>query len=174
MPPTLGWQANRHSRFEVAAPRHFLLPAILLLLAEEPRHGYSLAKGVHALQVGRVDRPSVYRALAQLEGDGLIDTGPSPSARTNRWSEPPRLSPDRAGRAGAATLDGGDQTGARRARSSASSLRRHRHGRCRARRGRRWVARRHRDTLVSGLVNIESGPRTELVDLARTGDIVGP
>ncbi len=72
----VGWQPNRHSRFEVAAPRHFLLPALLLLLAEEPRHGYSLAKGVHALQVGRVDRPSVYRALAQLEGDGLIDTAP--------------------------------------------------------------------------------------------------
>jgi DNA-binding PadR family transcriptional regulator len=72
----VGWQTNRHSRFEVAAPRHFLLPAILLLLAEEPRHGYSLAKGVNGLQVGRVDRPSVYRALAQLEGDGLIDTSP--------------------------------------------------------------------------------------------------
>jgi DNA-binding PadR family transcriptional regulator len=72
----VGWQTNRHSRFEVAAPRHFLLPAILLLLAEEPRHGYSLAKGVHALQVGRVDRPSVYRALAQLEADGLIGSSP--------------------------------------------------------------------------------------------------
>jgi DNA-binding PadR family transcriptional regulator len=70
------WQPNRHSRFEVAAPRHFLLPALLLLLAEEPRHGYGLAKGVHALQVGRVDRPSVYRALAQLEADGLIGSPP--------------------------------------------------------------------------------------------------
>lgn len=70
------WQTNRHSRFEVAAPRHFLLPAILLLLAEEPRHGYSLAKGVYALQLGRVDRPAVYRALAQLEGDGLIGASP--------------------------------------------------------------------------------------------------
>jgi PadR family transcriptional regulator, regulatory protein PadR len=75
----VGTQGNRHSRFEVAAPRHFLLPAILLLLAEEPRHGYSLAKGVHALQVGRVDRPGVYRALAQLEGDGLIGSSPETS-----------------------------------------------------------------------------------------------
>jgi DNA-binding PadR family transcriptional regulator len=69
------WQ-SRHSRFEVAAPRHFLLPAILLLLVEEPRHGYSLAKGVQDLRVGRVDRPSVYRALAQLEADGLIGSSP--------------------------------------------------------------------------------------------------
>ena len=72
----LGTQPSRHTRFEVAAPRHFLLPAILLLLAEEPRHGYSLAKGVHELQVGRVDRPSVYRALAQLEADGLVESSP--------------------------------------------------------------------------------------------------
>jgi DNA-binding PadR family transcriptional regulator len=82
---TVGWQPNRHSRFEVAAPRHFLLPALLLLLAEEPRHGYSLAKGMHALQIGRVDRPSVYRALAQLEADGLIDSAPqAPSAGQSR------------------------------------------------------------------------------------------
>ena len=27
---------------------------------------------MHALQIGRVDRPSVYRALAQLEADGLV------------------------------------------------------------------------------------------------------
>lgn len=75
----VGRQGNRHSRFEVAAPRHFLLPAILLLLAEEPRHGYSLAKGVHSLHVGRVDRPGVYRALAQLEADGLIGSSPETS-----------------------------------------------------------------------------------------------
>jgi PadR family transcriptional regulator PadR len=75
----VGWQRNRHSRFEVAAPRHFLLPAVLLLVAEEPRHGYSLAKGVLELQVGRVDRPSVYRALAQLEADGLICSSPESS-----------------------------------------------------------------------------------------------
>ncbi|HEY0520793.1 MAG TPA: helix-turn-helix transcriptional regulator, partial [Ilumatobacteraceae bacterium] len=75
----VGRQTNRHSRFEVAAPRHFLLPAILLLLAEEPRHGYGLAKGVQALQVGRVDRPSVYRALAHLDADGLICSSPETS-----------------------------------------------------------------------------------------------
>ena len=63
---------NRRSRFELAAPRRFLLPAVLLLLAEEPRHGYSLAKELTDLRFGHIDRPSVYRALAQLERDGLV------------------------------------------------------------------------------------------------------
>ena len=81
----IGCQPKRHSQFEVAAPRHFLLPAILLLLSEEPRHGYSLAKGVHALQLGRVDRPSVYRALAQLEADGLVGSAAqAPTAAQGR------------------------------------------------------------------------------------------
>ena len=70
----VSWQASPRSRFELTAPRHFLLPAILLLLVEEPQHGYGLAKGLQELKFGRVDRPSVYRALAQLEGDGLIDS----------------------------------------------------------------------------------------------------
>ena len=68
------YRPTGHSRFELAAPRRFLLPAVLLLLAEEPRHGYSLAKDLQDLRLGRVDRPSVYRALAQLEADGLVES----------------------------------------------------------------------------------------------------
>lgn len=64
------------SRFELAPPRHFLRPAILLLLLEAPGHGYSLVKELHGLRLGRVDRPRVYRTLAQLEADGLIDSAP--------------------------------------------------------------------------------------------------
>jgi DNA-binding PadR family transcriptional regulator len=80
----VGWQPGRHSRFEVAAPRHFLLPALLLLLSEEPRHGYSLAKGLQELQAGRVDRGGVYRALAQLERDGLVGSSSGAPARQGR------------------------------------------------------------------------------------------
>jgi DNA-binding PadR family transcriptional regulator len=68
------WPVAQHSRFELAPPRRFLLPALLLLLAEEPGYGYNLAKGLQDLRFGRVDRPSVYRALAQLEHDGLVDS----------------------------------------------------------------------------------------------------
>ncbi len=60
------------ARFELAPPRRFLLPAILLLLSEEPGYGYGLAPRLTALRFGRVDRPAIYRALAQLEQDGLV------------------------------------------------------------------------------------------------------
>lgn len=67
------------SRFELAPPRHFLLPAVLLLLSEEPSYGYNLVKSLTALRFGPVDRPSVYRTLAQLERDELVESWPGPS-----------------------------------------------------------------------------------------------
>src|SRR5689334_22473158 len=65
---------TRLSRFELAPPRRFLLPAILLLLSEEPGYGYRLVKELREFHFGRVDRPSVYRALAQLEADSLVES----------------------------------------------------------------------------------------------------
>lgn len=68
------WNGNPpgRSHFVLAPPRHFLYPAILLLLAEEPRHGYRLVDALLRLGFGPVDRPSVYRALGNLEADGLL------------------------------------------------------------------------------------------------------
>ncbi len=66
-------------RFEIAAPRHFLYPSLLLLLAEAPRHGYRLVDSLLRLGFGPVDRPSIYRALADLEGDGLLHSWESDS-----------------------------------------------------------------------------------------------
>ena len=62
------------SRFELAPPRRFVLPALLLLLSEEPGHGYSLEKGLRDFRFGQIDRPTVYRALAHLEADGLVES----------------------------------------------------------------------------------------------------
>jgi DNA-binding PadR family transcriptional regulator len=59
-------------RFGIAPPRHFLYPALVLLLAEEPRHGYRLVDSLLRLGFGPVDRPSIYRALGDLEADGLL------------------------------------------------------------------------------------------------------
>lgn len=71
--------SHKHCRFELAPPRHFLYPAVLLLLSEEPRHGYRLVDPLLALGFGPVDRPSVYRALAELEHDGLLHSWDGPS-----------------------------------------------------------------------------------------------
>jgi DNA-binding PadR family transcriptional regulator len=60
-------------RFDLAPPRRFILPAVLLLLLEEPDVGYSLANRLLELGLGHVDRPAVYRGLAQLEADGLTE-----------------------------------------------------------------------------------------------------
>jgi DNA-binding PadR family transcriptional regulator len=62
------------SRFELAPPRRFILPAILLLVSEEPDYGYGLVPRLRELRFGHVDRPAVYRALAQLEADGLVES----------------------------------------------------------------------------------------------------
>lgn len=61
------------SRFELAPPRHFLLPAILLLLTEHPGYGYALLPRLQEFRFGHVDRPAVYRALSQLERDDLVE-----------------------------------------------------------------------------------------------------
>jgi DNA-binding PadR family transcriptional regulator len=85
---TAGWSVDPVSRFELSPPRRFLLPTVLLLLAEEPGYGYSLTKGLRELRFGRVDRPSVYRALAQLERDGLVESSDEPGigqARRVYW-----------------------------------------------------------------------------------------
>ena len=72
-------------RFVVSPPRNFLYPALLLLLAEEPRHGYLLCDALPGLGLGRMDRPSVYRALAELEGDGLVHSwDAAPTAGSTR------------------------------------------------------------------------------------------
>jgi DNA-binding PadR family transcriptional regulator len=70
----VGGNGSNRCRFDLTAPRHFLYPAILLLLIEEPRHGYRLVDALLALGFGPVDRPGVYRALADLEHDGLLDS----------------------------------------------------------------------------------------------------
>ena len=67
-----GDDPGRRTRFDLAPPRHFVFPAVLLLLSEEPSYGYELVKGLRAFRFGTVDRPAVYRALAQLEKDGLV------------------------------------------------------------------------------------------------------
>ena len=69
------------SRFAPAPPRNFILPALLLLVSERPGYGYELVPRLQELGLDHVDRPAVYRALSQLEQDGLVlPTAQNPTA----------------------------------------------------------------------------------------------
>ena len=77
--------AEGASRFELAPPRRFILPAILLLLSEQPGYGYNLVPRLKEFHFVHLDRPAVYRALAQLEQDGLVEaSAQNPTAGQSR------------------------------------------------------------------------------------------
>jgi poly-beta-hydroxybutyrate-responsive repressor len=56
-------------------PRNFLRPCLLLLLREQPAHGYELLEQLRPLGFGRDDPGGLYRALRSLERDGLVHSG---------------------------------------------------------------------------------------------------
>jgi len=64
-------------------PKNFLRPCLLLLLREQPAHGYDLLERLRRLGFERHDPGRLYRALRTLETDGLVrsawessDSGP--------------------------------------------------------------------------------------------------
>jgi PadR family transcriptional regulator, regulatory protein PadR len=70
-------------------PRNFLRPCILLLLREEPAHGYDLLQRLRPLGFVRDDPGGLYRALRALEQEGLVlsswdESGSGPDRRVYR------------------------------------------------------------------------------------------
>ncbi len=61
-------------------PRNFLRPCLLLLLREQPAHGYELLQRLRPLGFGRSDPGGLYRALRALEREGLVRSAWEPSA----------------------------------------------------------------------------------------------
>jgi PadR family transcriptional regulator PadR len=53
-------------------PRNFIRPCLLLLLREQPAHGYELLERLQAFGFDRSDPGGLYRALRQLERAGLV------------------------------------------------------------------------------------------------------
>jgi len=53
-------------------PKNFLRPCLLLLLREQPAHGYDLLERLRPLGFNRDDPGRLYRALRTLENDGLV------------------------------------------------------------------------------------------------------
>ncbi|MDY6794899.1 MAG: PadR family transcriptional regulator [Actinomycetota bacterium] len=72
----------------MGAPRHFVRPLILLLIAESPCHGYELIGRLGELDMGLdgIDPSMIYRMLRMMEGEGLAttrldDSGPGPARK---------------------------------------------------------------------------------------------
>ncbi|AJC73899.1 PadR family transcriptional regulator [Pseudothermotoga hypogea DSM 11164 = NBRC 106472] len=74
---------------------HFLEALVLLLIAEEPAHGYEIAKKLSELGVGFEGvgpMGNLYRLLARLEAEGLVQSewdvlGGGPARRMYRITE---------------------------------------------------------------------------------------
>jgi PadR family transcriptional regulator PadR len=76
-----------------ARVERFVEPAVLLLLAERPRHGYELIEELPELvREERVDVGNLYRFLRALEEDGILESEwnadlPGPARRTYRLTD---------------------------------------------------------------------------------------
>lgn len=57
----------------------FLKPCLLLLLRERPDHGYDLVVRLAPLGLGEEESASVYRALREMEREGLVRSKWQPS-----------------------------------------------------------------------------------------------
>jgi PadR family transcriptional regulator PadR len=76
-----------------ARVERFSEPMLLLLLREQPTHGYELLEQLEELGDGeRVDVGNLYRVLRSLEQDGLVSSEwnadlPGPAKRTYRITD---------------------------------------------------------------------------------------
>jgi PadR family transcriptional regulator, regulatory protein PadR len=67
-------------RVAAALPKNFIRPCILLLLREQPAHGYDLIERLRAFGFTRDDPGRLYRALRGLEREGLVHSAWEASA----------------------------------------------------------------------------------------------
>ena len=76
-----------------ALPKNFLQPCLLLLLREQPAHGYELLERLRAFGFERSDPGRLYRALRSLEHEGLVHSAwerskSGPDRRTYQLTRP--------------------------------------------------------------------------------------
>lgn len=60
-------------------PKNFLRPCLLMLLREQPGHGYDLLERLRAFGFDRSDPGRLYRSLRKLEDEGLVHSAWEPS-----------------------------------------------------------------------------------------------
>lgn len=62
-------------------PKAFLRPAVLILLTEQPSHGYEMLDQLRQMGLTGLDTGGLYRSLRSMEEDGLVcsqwETSPS-------------------------------------------------------------------------------------------------
>ena len=58
----------------IARPRPLIVAHLLLLMADQPRHGYELAASLRMWEFEGVTASLVYRDLARLEEEGLVQS----------------------------------------------------------------------------------------------------
>ena len=73
-------------------PRNFVRPCVLLLLREQPAHGYELLEQIGGLGLRTIDAGGLYRALRVMEQDGLVvswweHSSAGPARRSYRLTE---------------------------------------------------------------------------------------
>ena len=56
----------------ISRPKPLIVAHLLLLMAEQPRHGYELAASLRTWEFEGVTPSMVYRDLARLESEGLV------------------------------------------------------------------------------------------------------
>ncbi|MBW3667130.1 MAG: helix-turn-helix transcriptional regulator, partial [Actinobacteria bacterium] len=59
---------------EGGLPRNYLRPCLLLLIAEQPSHGYDLLERLEELGMAATDPGGLYRMLRSMERDDLVDS----------------------------------------------------------------------------------------------------
>lgn len=69
----------------IGLPKNFIRPCLLLLLSEQPSHGYDLLERLGRLGLHAIDPGGLYRALRAMEQEGLV---------VSRW-EPSDVGPAR-------------------------------------------------------------------------------
>lgn len=60
-------------------PKNFLRPCLLLLLREQPAHGYELLERLRPFGFEGSDPGGLYRSLRKLEAEGLVHSAWEPS-----------------------------------------------------------------------------------------------
>jgi poly-beta-hydroxybutyrate-responsive repressor len=61
-------------------PKNFLRPCLLLLLREQPAHGYELLERLRPFGFEGSDPGGLYRSLRKLEGEGRVRSAWEPSS----------------------------------------------------------------------------------------------